>query len=349
LASGQIVLSAQVVSGKLKVGDIVRCCVDSERRLAICKNHSACHILQKTLQEVLGPHVAQAGSYVDDKRLRFDFSHFTALSPELLTIVQAKVNEIIFAEYPVEIVKVPLEEAKKIGAMALFENKYAANVRVCSVGNYSIELCGGTHVTKTSQINMFKIISESSAAAGIRRIEATTAANVLSIINHTDKMLASIAKELKANNPGEIEKRLSSFLKELKDTNDEIKKLTRQKVNTLTETLVNTARDLGDTKILARALQNVKPSELKDICDGLKERLPNAIIVVSATDTKNLVVVHVVGTAREKYNAATILKQICEAFGGNGGGNAKLASGSVAKTQGFEDIVLATLERGLIL
>lgn len=343
LASGQIILSAQVISGELRVGETVHCLVDRERRHLICKNHSACHILQKALQEILGAHIMQAGSYVDEKRLRFDFFHFEAVTPEQLAAVQKKVNDIIFAESPVKIEEMPLETAKKIGAMALFEEKYLATVRVCYIGDYSIELCGGTHVANTAQINMFKILSESSVASGVRRIEATTSANVFFAMERTDKILARIAKEIKANDPSEIEKRVSTLLKEVKDATTEIKKLRHQTIQTLIETQAATAKDFRGIKLLSLAHENFKAENLKDICDKLKSKLPDSVIVAVAVGTKNSILVNVSGSALNKYNAATILKEILETLGGNGGGNSKFARGSILKITNLENVVMAAL------
>ncbi|GHU84578.1 alanine--tRNA ligase [Clostridia bacterium] len=344
LANGQVVLTASVAEGKLDVNEEVECQVDLERRQAICKNHSACHILQKALCEVLGEHVTQAGSYVDDKRLRFDFTHFKALDKEQLAATQQKVNEIVFSGQSVDVKEMPIEEAKQTGATALFGEKYTNNVRVCFIGDYSIEFCGGTHVSNTSQINVFKIISESSVAAGVRRIEATTSANVLAVVDQNDELLQKIAELLKVNGISEIEKRLDLTLEELANANSEIKKLRNQKIGTLVSLQTENARQLNGLSLVIQKFDDTKPEELRLLCDKLKLKLTDSVIVLVALGERNIILVNVAGRALEKYEAADIMKRICATLGGGGGGKKELAQGNILKIQGLEEEVLRVLQ-----
>ncbi|MDR2817288.1 MAG: alanine--tRNA ligase [Oscillospiraceae bacterium] len=344
LPTGQVILTASVREGNLGVDEEVECRVDPERRQAICKNHSACHILQKALREILGEHVTQAGSYVDDKRLRFDFAHFKALSREQLAATQQKVNEVIFSGQPVSVKEMPIEEAKKTGAIALFGEKYTNDVRVCSIGDYSIEFCGGTHVSNTSQINIFKIISESSVAAGIRRIEATTSAGVLAIVEQSDELLCKIAESLKVTSIGEIEKRLGLTLEELANANFEIKKLRNQRIEAMVVLQAKNAKQLNGLSVVVQVFDDLKPEELRPLCDKLKLRLVDSVVVLVAPGERNAVLVSVTGKARERYEAVDIVKGVCAALGGGGGGKKELAQGNILKIQGLEEEVLRILQ-----
>ncbi|GHV30872.1 alanine--tRNA ligase [Clostridia bacterium] len=344
LANSQIILTASVASGKLDVDEEVECHVSLERRQAICKNHSACHILQKALREVLGEHVVQAGSYVDDKRLRFDFAHFKALDKEQLAATQQKVNEIIFSGQPVNVKEMPIEEAKKTGATALFGEKYTSDVRVCFIGDYSIEFCGGTHVSNISQINVFKIISESSVAAGVRRIEATTSANVLAVVDQNDELLCKVAELLKVNGISEIEKRLDLTLEELANANAEIKELRGQKIETLVNLQTENMKHLNGLSLVIQTFDDLKPEELRLLCDKLKLKLTDSVMVLVALGERNTILVSVTGKAQEKYEAADIMKRICATLGGGGGGKKELAQGNLLKIKGLEEEVLRVLQ-----
>ena len=219
---GYYVHTCALLDGTLKTGDEVTASVDEGRRMAICRNHTATHLLQKALREVLGDHVHQAGSYQDEKITHFDFTHFSAVTPEELEAVERKVNEKIFASLPVAVQNLPIEEAKKMGAMALFGEKYGSVVRVVDAGGWSTEFCGGTHVQNTAQIGCFKILSESSVAAGIRRIEATTGFGVLRLLDERTDVLAHTAAALKANNLKDVAARAEALAAELKETNKQL-------------------------------------------------------------------------------------------------------------------------------
>ena len=214
---GFYVHTCTLLDGTIRVGDTVTAAVDEQRRASICRNHTATHLMQKALREVLGEHVHQAGSYQDDKITRFDFTHFNAVTPEELVEVEKRVNEKIFASLPVTIQNLPIEEAKKMGAMALFGEKYGKVVRVVDAGGWSVEFCGGTHVKNTAQIGCFKILSEASVAAGIRRIEATTGYGVLNLLDDRTAELANTAVALKANNMKDVAARAQAVTAELKE------------------------------------------------------------------------------------------------------------------------------------
>ncbi|MDR1354525.1 MAG: alanine--tRNA ligase [Oscillospiraceae bacterium] len=342
--NGQHVLTASVLEGGVSVGNEVECCVDEKRRESICKNHSACHILQKALQEVLGKHVAQAGSLVDDKRLRFDFAHFEAMSKEQLALVQKKVNDIIFACQEVQIREMPLEEAVKTGAMALFGEKYADMVRVCSIGNYSKELCGGTHVSNSAQIGIFKIISETSVAAGVRRIEAITGENVLDELDKTDERLLSIANTLKINGVKEIENRLTMIIAELKEAKGKVNELQAQQLAMVATEQAAQAKKLNSINIIIQVFSDLKLEAVRTLYDILRNKLPDCIFILVAGGEKNSILVGVSGKAMEKCRADELIKRLCTTLGGSGGGKKELAQGRIVNIANLEQEAMLILQ-----
>ena len=223
--SGHFIHVGTVTHGTFQMGDTVTATVDERRRMDIMRNHTACHLLQKALQEVLGDHVHQAGSMVDDKVCRFDFSHFSAVTPEELEKVEARVNELILEANPVTTTEMSIEEAKKLGAMALFGEKYGDTVRVVNANNKSIELCGGTHADNTAKLGLFKIVSESSVAAGIRRITAVTGFGVLKHIENDERIMQSAAAAMKLGNVAELDKRAATLAAEVKAKDRELAEL----------------------------------------------------------------------------------------------------------------------------
>lgn len=345
---GKIIATAKVTCGSFKVGQKVLAKVDMQKRKATCKNHSACHILQKALQEVLGEHVKQAGSYVDAARLRFDFSHFKALSSEELLAVEAKVNEIIFAELPVNIAEMNIEEAKKTGAMALFDEKYGEVVRVCCIGDYSKELCGGTHVANTVQINMFKIVSEGSVSAGVRRIEAITGENVFNRTLEVDETINKLKKDLKVKTSAELEPRILNLIEEVKTLKTEISNFKLKTFDSIADNLLKNAKPINNINLISAVLDDVKSDELRIICDILRAKQENILAVLVGQNTSNSIAVAAGKVAVEAGLAAgTIIKELCQKLGGSGGGKKEMAMGSILNVAGLSDAAHEVVQNNL--
>lgn len=256
---GYFVHTCELLDGTIHVEDEVTASVDEKRRAAICRNHTATHLLQKALREVLGEHVHQAGSYQDDRLTHFDFTHFSAVTPAELAEVERRVNEKIYEALPVTVKNLPIEEAKKMGAMALFGEKYGNVVRVVDAGGWSTEFCGGTHVTNTAQIGCFKILSESSVAAGIRRVEATTAFGVLDLLDDRTETLAKTAVALKANNLKDAPARAEALAAELKETAKQLDILKAQIAASKIDGLFEDAADVDGVRIVSAYLTGTVP------------------------------------------------------------------------------------------
>ena len=321
-----------MTEGVLSVGDTVTAQVAERRRMSIMRNHSACHLLQAALREVLGSHVHQAGSYVDESRCRFDFSHFAALSPEELERVELLVNEMIFAALPIHTEQMPLEEAKKTGAMALFGEKYADIVRVVNMGGRSIEFCGGTHMDNTAKIGLFKIVSESSVAAGVRRIEAVTGYGVLGYIREQSETLTQAAAALKLGSPAELVSRIGSLTAELKAKEKELEENKRQAAGSQIDALLEKAVEVDGLKVIVAHLKDAKPESLRAMGDAVKQKLDSAVAVfIGEKDGKTTVVTSSGKEAVSKgAHAGQLIKAITSLTGGSGGGRPDGAMGGIA-------------------
>ena len=328
-ASGHIVHVGRMKEGVLSVGDHVKASVTPERRRAIMRNHSSCHLLQKALQEVLGDHVHQAGSYVDEHVCRFDFSHFSAMTPEEIRRVEHRVNELILEANPVTASEMPIEEAKKLGAMALFGEKYGSVVRVVNMNEKSIEFCGGTHVDNTAKLGLFKILRESSVAAGIRRIEAATGWNVLNLIYEDEKILHTAAHTLKLGNPSELVAKTAQLQNDLKARDKAISELQEKAAAARMAGLFENAETIASIRFVAAALNGSRPDALRLMCDNVKDRIPNGVTVLtSILDGKGSICVACGPEAvAAGAHAGKIVKALCGATGGNGGGRADSAMG----------------------
>ncbi len=281
---GYFVHTCELLDGTIHVDDEVTASVDEKRRAAICRNHTATHLLQKALREVLGEHVHQAGSYQDDQITHFDFTHFSAVSPAELAEVERRVNEKIYEALPVTVKNLPIEEAKKMGAMALFGEKYGSVVRVVDAGGWSTEFCGGTHVANTAQIGCFKILSESSVAAGIRRIEATTAFGVLDLLDDRTEILAKTAVALKANNLKDAPARAEALAAELKETAKQLEILKAQMAAAKIDGLFENAADIDGVRIVSAYLTGTGADTLRDMVDKVRDKAPNAVTVLIGSD-----------------------------------------------------------------
>ena len=320
--NGIYIHEVRIESGKATVGDAMKLTVDASRRAAIMRNHSAAHLLQAALRKVLGTHVEQAGSYVDENRVRFDFTHLAAMTAEELKAVEAIVNEnILLAEAAETIVTTP-DEAKKMGAMALFGEKYGKTVRVVKIGNSSTELCGGTHVSSTGNIGLFKIISESSVAAGVRRVEGTTGLGVLSLLAERDELIKETAKELKSPNVQGIAKKAESLTAELRDTKRELESANSKLADIKAKSLLDGIKTVGKFKLLTAKVENMRPDAVRALTDTVKEKYADAIAVFAAVSDGKLNFVAAAGSEAVKLgaHAGNILKDISAICGGKGGG-----------------------------
>ena len=343
---GYFVHTCELLDGTIHVGDEVTASVDTQRRMAICRNHTATHLLQKALREVLGEHVHQAGSYQDDKLTHFDFTHFSAVTPEELRKVEDRVNEKIFEDLPVTIQNLPIEEAKKMGAMALFGEKYGSVVRVVDAGGWSTEFCGGTHVTNTAQIGCFKILSESSVAAGIRRIEATTAYGVLNLLDERTEQLAKTAVALKANNLKDAPARAEALTAELKETNKQLDILKAEMASAKIDGLFENAADIDGVRIVSAYLTGTGADTLRDMVDKVRDKAPNAVTVLIGSDgSKTMMAVGVSKNAQARgLKAGALVKKIAAIAGGNGGGKPDFAMAGIRDTSKIDDALNAVPE-----
>ncbi len=340
---GFYVHTCTLLDGTIRVGDTVTAAVDEQRRASICRNHTATHLMQKALREVLGEHVHQAGSYQDDKITRFDFTHFNAVTPEELVEVEKRVNEKIFAALPVTIQNLPIEEAKKMGAMALFGEKYGKVVRVVDAGGWSVEFCGGTHVKNTAQIGCFKILSEASVAAGIRRIEATTGYGVLNLLDDRTAELANTAVALKANNMKDVAARAQAMTAELKEANKQLEIAKAKLASSQIDGLFQNAVEVDGVRIVTVYLNGTTPDTLRSMMDKLRDKEPNAVGALIGTDgSKTTLAVGVGKNALARgLKAGALVKQIAAIAGGNGGGKPDFAMAGIRDTSKIDDALNA--------
>lgn len=309
-------------NGELSVGDKVVLKVDGVRRNAIRRNHSACHLLQAALRQVLGAHVEQAGSYVDENRVRFDFAHYAPLSEEELDKVETLVNRHILAAESVNTVETDVEEAKKAGAMALFGEKYGKVVRMVKMGDFSTELCGGTHVSNTGNVGLFKIISETSVAAGTRRIEGTTGFGVLQLMADKDRLIADTAKELKAPNPHDIAKKAAQVETELKSEKSRVEALESRIASEKLSSLLEEKKEFKGLSLLLSKTENMTVEAVRAFCDNLREKDPSCVVLLGLVNEGKLNLICSVGkNAQQKgANAGTLVKTAAQVCGGGGGG-----------------------------
>lgn len=327
-------------NGMLRVGDTVTLSVDEKLRSQTCKNHSATHLLQKALREVLGTHVEQAGSYQDAERTRFDFSHFSAMTEEELAKVEQMVNEKIAEGIPVVTEVMTVDEAKKTGAMALFGEKYGETVRVVSMGDFSKEFCGGTHVKNTSDISAFKIISESGVAAGTRRIEALTADNVLAYYAKMEEELNQAAKIVKAT-PANLTDRLEKLMAEVKALQSENESLKSKAAKDALGDVMDQIQEIKGVKLLATSVSGVDMNGLRELGDQMKEKLGEGVVVIASDcDGKvNLIAMATDAAIKQGAHAGNLIKAIAGKVGGGGGGRPNMAQAGGKNPAGIPDAV----------
>lgn len=326
LLGGKVGHVGKMISGMMKTGDEADLSVDAALRAKICKNHSATHLLQKALREVLGTHVEQAGSYQDGERTRFDFSHFAAMTPEELEKVEKIVNDKIAEAIPVRTDVMTVDEAKKTGAMALFGEKYGETVRVVSMGDFSKEFCGGTHVKNTSEIAAFKIISENGVAAGVRRIEALTGDNVFAYYRNLEKELLEAAKAAKAT-PVTLTEKIEHMQAEIKALTSENESLKSKAAKEALGDVMDQIVEVKGVKLLASAVDGVDMNGLRDLGDQLKEQLGEGVIVLASSceGKVNLIVMATDAAMKQGAHAGNLIKSIAGKVGGGGGGRPNMA------------------------
>lgn len=343
LRGGKIGHVGTVVKGMFKVGDTVELTVDAEKRALIGRNHSATHLLQKALREVLGSHVEQHGSDVNADRLRFDFSHFAAMTPEEIAKVESIVNTKIAESIPVVTEVMSLEEAKKTGAMALFGEKYGDSVRVVKMGDFSIELCGGTHVANTGSIGAFKIISESGVAAGVRRIEALTSKAVFEYYDRLEETINEAVKLVKTNPAGLVEK-LEHLMADMKALQSENESLKSKAAKDALGDVMNQVIEVQGVKLLAASVSGVDMNGLRDLGDQLKEKLEEGVVVLASDlDGKvNLVAMATEEAMKKGAHAGNLIKAIAGKVGGGGGGRPNMAQAGGKNPAGIADAIAET-------
>ena len=338
LLGGKIGHVGVMTKGMIKTGDKVSLEVDAKKRALSARNHSATHLLQRALRTVLGTHVEQAGSSVNEDRLRFDFTHFSAMTPEELKKVEDIVNEKIAAALPVIVKNMPIEEAKKTGAQALFGEKYGDIVRVVNMGDFSIEFCGGTHVQNTSEIAAFKILSETGVAAGVRRIEALTSEGLMRYYDELEEKLKNAAHLLKAT-PDNLADKITHLMSENKALHSEVESLKSRMAQDAVGDVLDQVKEVKGVKLLAAEVDGVDMNGLRDLGDQLKEKLGDGVVVLaSANDGKvSLMATATDGAMKKGAHAGNLVKGIAGCVGGGGGGRPNMAQAGGKNPAGIKD------------
>ncbi len=342
--SGIFLHSVSVVKGLVKVGDTVQAKIDSKRRMNITRNHTAAHLLQAALREVLGTHVEQAGQLVSDDYFRFDFTHFEAMTNDELTKVESIVNEKILDALEVISQEMDINEAKKLGAMMLFGEKYGERVRVVNAGDFSIEFCGGTHVVNTSNIGLFKIKSESSVASGVRRIEAVTGEGVLNYLDSALYVVNRCTQALKINNPKELVEGSIRIAEELKAKDKKIDELNKRIAQSATEGIFKNARRYKGVRIISVAINDASVDMLRDMCSRAVANNPMTAIVLAGISGDKVTFICSCGkdAVAHGLKAGNIVREVAKVAGGNGGGKPNMAMAGAKDTSKVDDAIIAT-------
>ena len=340
--TGYYVHKTQVVRGVLSVGDTVRARVDAERRRRIRANHTGTHLLHAALREVLGPHVKQAGSLVAPDRLRFDFTHYAPLTEEEIADIERLVNNEVLHNRAVETEIQPLEEALKSGAMALFGEKYASDVRVVSVPGFSTELCGGTHVGATGDIGPFKITSDQSVAAGVRRLEALTADGAIARLQTDEHIIKQLTERFKTKTE-DIPAQVDKLVDQVRRYEREIEQLKLKIAQGEAQSAGDTAREIGGVRVLARRVTDLDANGMRQLADSLSQRLKTGVVVLGqATDGKASLVARVTDDLTNRLNAGQIIREVSQIVGGKGGGRADMATGGGSQPEKLEEALEAS-------
>jgi len=320
----------RIIKGEINVNDQCRAEIDKARRMAIARNHSSTHLLHKALRNTLGDHVEQAGSYVTEKHLRFDFSHFKPISESELAKVEEEVNKSILDSLEVSVKETDINEAKSMGAMALFGEKYGDVVRVVKMGNYSTELCGGTHLSNTSQARLFKIVSEGGIAAGVRRIEAITGYNVYEYLNEKEKFVEEISLSLKTS-PSECIRKIEQLNKELKENEKELLEIKSKIVVGAVDNYIQEAKEVKGVKYIVADFENMNSDELRNMGDRFKDKLEKGIIVLTSFDGEKITVMSMAtkSAVASGIHSGNLIKEMMKLSGGSGGGRPDMAQGGL--------------------
>ena len=340
---GHFLHFGMVEEGEIRVGESVSAKIDTEKRRKTMRNHTAAHLLQAALRTVLGDHVHQAGQLVTDTRCRFDFSHFSALTAEEIKQVEALVNEKILEAIPVVTKELPIAEAKKLGAMALFGEKYGDIVRVVSVGDYSVEFCGGTHVDNTAKLGLFRILSESSVASGVRRIEAVTGTGVLELLASYEETMASAAKAMKLSSTNDLAAHCVSLMAECKEKDRQIEALNQKISDAKMAVIFDNAKEIAGVKVVSAMLNGTTPQVLRKMGDTIKDmKEPVIAVLASVSGEKGNLVCACSEAARQKgAHAGKIVQRVAAITGGKGGGKPDSAMAGVGKTYMVDEALLA--------
>ncbi len=344
--NGYFVHSCSLLAGTVETGMTLLAEVNAPRRHAIMRNHTSAHLLQRALRDVLGEHVHQAGSYVDDARMRFDFNHFSALSTDEIRQTEKLVNKKIFEAMPVLTKVVPIEEAKKMGAMALFGEKYGDTVRVVDTSGWSIEFCGGTHVQNTAELGVFRILSESSVAAGVRRIESTTAWGVLELMDRHDRLLAEATEMTKAGKPDDLPAKVGALLAENKSLVREVAMLKERSALSNADEMFKHAVEVDGVQIITMFLSGTEPDILRKMCDQVRENRKNAVgVLCGGVDNKITMAVCCGEEAIARgLKAGDIIREVAAIAGGKGGGRAEFAMAGIKDNTKMDEAFAATPE-----
>ncbi len=329
--AGVILHNGVVNQGDIRVGDTVNAKVDEVTRKSTMRNHTAAHLLQAALRKILGTHVEQAGQLVDDKRMRFDFTHFSALTPEELKLVEDQVNAWILAGIDSDIKEMPIEEAKKLGAMALFGEKYGDVVRVVSVPSVSVEFCGGTHVDNTAKLGLFHIVTESSVAAGVRRIEAVTGSNVLDVLRAQQDTLSEVTQLIKANSPDDLVRRSGQLMGEIKSLKHDLETAEAKIASSQLGDILKNQEVIGTVTFVSAVFDGSDATTVRGLCDRCKDIMdPKMVVLLVGKNDNGVSFGCVAGSEAVKsgVNAGKLVKTACMAAGGNGGGRPDSAMGA---------------------
>ena len=348
-ADGVVLHHGRLVSGEsLAVDSAVSAKVDADKRNAVKRNHTAAHLLQAALRKTLGTHVEQAGQLVDASLVRFDFTHFSALTKEEIAETEKLVNEVILSAVPVETKEMPIEEAKKMGAMALFGEKYGDVVRVVKMGDFSVELCGGTHAENTGNLGLFKIVSESSVAAGVRRIEGVTGLNSLSYLNSSLETLSNVAATLKTSNVKDVEVKAASVMADLKAKDKELEKLSGEIANIKAKSMLENAEDIGGVKVVTAMLSDTTVDEMRKMCDLIRSKGEEYVGVVGGIQkskgTVNICVCCGKTAVSLGAHAGNIARETAKLAGGSGGGKPDSAMAGAKNVDALPDAVKKACE-----
>ena len=342
---GKTIHYVKVIEGTLTKGDKVTLKVNEIRRSSICKNHTATHMLQEALKEVVGDHVHQAGSYVDEERLRFDFTHFQGLTQEEIEKTESLVNAIIMEVFNVETKLMTLEEAKETGAMALFDDKYGDKVRVVCVGEFSKELCGGTHVKNSGEIGLFKIIGESGVAAGTRRIEAITGFNAIKYVEEKQNLLKDACHALKCAEK-DVLNRIAAQGAEIKEKEKEIAELKSKLTSGAEDDIIKSAKEMNGIKVVSYALEEVDGNALRDLADKIRNKIGTGVVVLMSNNggKVNLVAMATKDSLAKGVHCGNIIKSVAQIVGGGGGGRPDMAQAGGKNPAGISEAVEKVFE-----